>query len=237
MLRLLTFFPSLQSEFVRILSKFLSPERAFRTRAFRFLSICHKAFAPLRFTFPGTIGSPRPFVSHFPPLESAICISLSIYPGESRQYSCLMKTKAKDAKGNVTYVPIVTLLDVKLCNKHRSDLKKRSHVEFLFLHSFVTSWLRFFPRFGSWRSMDVFDSVRWRSSLSLCPRSRRSEGQGASRRVKGKVTKVSSAENRWRNFSLWKVRLDELFHYMSCNVATGPRKQPTCWEHPESGDA
>lgn len=62
----------------------------------------------------------------------------------------------------------------------------------------------------------------------------------AGRRVKegqGKMTKVSSVENRWRNFSLWKVRLDELFHCMSCNVATGPRKQPTCWEHPESGDA
>ena len=69
----------------------------------------------------------------------------SDYPGESRQYSCLMKTKAKDAKGNVMYVPTVTLLDVKLCNKHRSDLKKRSHVEFLFLHSFVTSWPSFFP--------------------------------------------------------------------------------------------
>ena len=96
--------------------------------------------------------------------------------------------------------------------------------------------LRFFPRFGSWRSMDVFDSVRWRSSLSLCPRSRRSEGQGGSK-VRWQRLALQKIDQEISPFGGEKVRLDELFHYMSCNVATGPRKQPTCWEHPESGDA
>ena len=85
------------SEFVRILSKFLSPERAFRTRAFDFCRFVVKPFAPLR--------------RFREPLEVQDLLNLiqlpsrpSDYPGESRQYSCLMKTKPK---GNVTCVPNV----------------------------------------------------------------------------------------------------------------------------------
>ena len=108
----------------------------------------------------------------------------SYYPGESRQYSCLMKTKAKDA----------------MCNKHRSDLKKRSHVEFLFLHSFVTSWPSFFPKvwvvakYGRLRLCEV---EIFTEPLPTVTQVGGSRGQG-------KMTKVSSVENRWRNFSLWR---------------------------------
>ena len=102
--------------------------------------------------------------------------------------------------------------------------------------AFTVSWPSFFPevwvvaKYGRLRLCEVEIFTEPLPTVTQV---------GGSRRVQVRWQRLAlqKIDEEISPFGGEKVRLDELFHYMSCNVATGPRKQPTCWEHPESGDA